>query len=442
MKAFFSGKSLLFSYFVLLISLGSALLVLPVSWNGKEPIHYLDALFTSASAVCITGLITVDTSLFSLFGQTVIMLLIQAGGLGIITFSTFLLLIPGNKISLKNRMLIKGFYVDSIEHDPVKIIKNILLMTFSLEIIGTFILYTQFKDLENGFFISLFHSISAFCNAGFSTFSNNLEDWSANRTVLIIIPFLIVTGGLSFVVIHDLLDRLSGKTIKISLHSRIVLIMTGLLIISGTLVLYLLEHDKSLKVFSPDLVLLNSLFHSISPRTAGFNTLPINEFSHGSKSFIIMLMFIGGAPGSIAGGVKVTTFFLLLLIIFKGVDDKGEIRIGGRKLSAKSLTHVNIFILKALFILGISILLLTLTESESLNKEKINLIDIIFEAVSAFGTVGLSLGLTPLLSQLGKIVIILTMFAGRIGLVFLAATAGKRHIERLIDYPNEEVLIG
>ena len=440
MKTFFTGRNLLLFYFLSLIGTGTLLLLLPVSWKGREELRFIDALFTSTSAVCITGLITVDTALYTRFGQSVILFLIQFGGLGIITFSSFILMIPGLRISFGNRNMIKEFYIDSIEHDPARITRNILLLTIGVETAGTVLLYTQFRGLEDGLFQSLFHAVSAFCNAGFSTFSNNLESWSENRVVLLTIPALIILGGISFVVINDILHVGTGTKKKLTLHSRIVFAMTALLIASGT-VFFMWQEKRVLAGFTPGYKLLNALFSAVTPRTAGFNTLVFDQFTEQSKFLTIFLMFTGGAPGSIAGGVKVTTIFLVFLIIFKGMDNNGEIRIGKRKVGSDSLLRTSMLILKALMILIIAVILLLFSESKSIADDTVSVLDIIFETVSAFGTVGLSLGITSLLSAAGKIIIILTMFTGRIGIILLVTNIDRKRVEKLIDYPHEEIMI-
>lgn len=437
-----SEKTILFAYFIVLIFSGSIALSTPTAWAGEEPLSYLDALFTSVSAVCVTGLITVDTAAYTRFGQAVILVLIQTGGLGILTFSTLFLLFPGNRISFRNRKLIKDYYMESIEYEPRKILRNILLLTFGVEAVGALALYTQFSGIESGLFVSVFHAVSAFCNAGFSTFSTNLEGWSGNAAVLVPVMLLVVSGGLSFAVIHDLYARVTGATGRLTLHAKIVLGMTSILIAGGFLFFFLAERHGIFEGKPSSFAVLNSLFLSVTPRTAGFNTVPMDGLSLGSKAVNLVLMFVGAAPASIAGGVKVTTFFLILLIIFRGVDENGEIRLVHRRLDARSLSHANMFMLKALFILTAAVIGLTVTEGGRDQGRSADFLAIVFEAVSAFGTVGLSLGLTPFLSDAGKVIIILTMFAGRVGLVSMAIPVPGRQAERLIEYPKGEVMIG
>lgn len=432
----------MFAYFIGIIFIGSGLLSIPGAWDGDVPLSYLDALFTATSAVCVTGLITVDTASFTLFGQAVIMGLIQAGGLGILTFTTLFLLFPGNRISFRNRKLIRDYYLESVEAEPQAIIRTILLVTFGLEIVGALILYSQFDGVENRLFSAFFHAVSAFSNAGFSTFSTSLEGYARESVVLVTIAGLVIFGGLSFVVIHEVWDWAFRKRRRLSLHSKIVLLMTGGFLIAGTLAFYLMEGSRLIRQGGAGFAVANSFFLSVMPRTAGFNAIPVAGLSMESQIITVLFMFVGGAPGSIAGGVKVTTFFLILLIVFRGVDDRGQIRVGKRRLSAKSLSHANMFMLKAFFLLVAAIFSLSIFESELIAQGGTSFLEILFEAVSAFGTVGLSHGLTPYLSSGGKVVIILTMFAGRVGLVTMALRNPRRHVEHLVDYPKGEVLIG
>ena len=430
------------AYFFSLALMGALLLALPGAWNGANKLSFIDTAFTAASAVCVTGLITVDTANFSLMGKTIILFLIQMGGLGIITFTTLLLLLPGRRISFNNRRLIKNFYVEDVEHEPKIIVRNILYLTVGIELAGTLILYTRFKHLPGAWFISLFHAVSAFCNAGFSTFSNSLENWNNDPWILTTISFLVISGGISFVVIHDIFNHLSGDKPKLSIHTRVVLLTTMCLLIGGTLFYYWNENDSALKSFSPFLKLLNSFFHSVTPRTAGFNSLPMDSFSPESNIVAITLMFIGAAPGSMAGGIKVTTLFLILLALFRGIDDKGDTMIFHRKIPGRLVSHAGLFFIKALFLLCLAIFLLSLSERQILRANEIEIFDLIFEVVSAFGTVGLSLVTTGKLSSLGKVIIIATMLSGRIGLIFMASQRIKQYKERLIEYPQGEVHTG
>ncbi|MCD6122030.1 MAG: potassium transporter [Spirochaetales bacterium] len=432
-----------------LILLGSILLVLPIAWNGDGRLSFLDAVFTATSAVCVTGLITVQTADYSIWGKIVILLLIQFGGLGIISFTTIYLAVPARKISLKRRNEVQEYYLSSVETDPKKIIKQIVVFTVISEIIGTVLLAKPFSaNVKHGLiFVSLFHSVSAFCNAGFSLFKNSLEDYTDVLQVNITVMLLIIFGGLGFVVLQDGKRKIFGENRRLTLHTKIVLLMTGTLIIFGALFFYIFEYNTSLKGLSQGGKILASFFQSVTTRTAGFDSVSQNSLSVPSKVLTLPLMFVGGSSGSIAGGVKVTTFFIIIIVTLHGTDSKGEVKLFNQKISAENLSRAQNFAIKAIIILFASIFLLTITELHHFGRnaafqEGKEFLSIVFESFSAFGTVGLSLGLTPNLSPAGKIVIMMTMFAGRVGLISIAMPRIRKYSEYLVDYPRGEVLIG
>jgi trk system potassium uptake protein TrkH len=439
-----SGKFFLFSYFLVIIFLGTLLLSLPAAWAGNEELKLVDRLFTATSAVCVTGLITVDTAEYTLAGQIIILLLIQAGGLGIISFSTIYILLPLKRISLRNRNAISTFVLDFIESEPKLIVRKIILFTLTAEAIGTFLLYLSFRRTESkgAFFTSLFHAVSAFCNAGFSTFSTNLEAYFSNAAVCLVISFLVILGGLGFITLLDVEKTLVKKRRKFSLHTKIVLFVTVLLLVGGTAFYFVFESTGSLKGYPSEQRLLASFFQAVTPRTAGFNTIPQDSLSYPSKLFTIPLMFVGGAPGSIAGGIKVTTFFLVALLALRGRDANQEISAFKRKIPSRILTDASVFANRAVFILFLSIFTLVISENIAGTYPGKSLLPLIFESFSAFGTVGLSLGITPHLSVAGKMVIVSTMFAGRVGLISIAMGGEEKYSPYRIDYPREEVMIG
>lgn len=438
-----SDKTVLFTFFPAVILIGSLLLFHPAAYGNPAAmdLSYLDALFTAVSAVCVTGLITVDTAQYTQFGQTVILLLIQIGGLGIISLSTFFLAFPGSRISFKSQKAIKGYYIEMLEVQPKKIVRNIVLMTLGIEAAGALLLYLYFKDssLDSPLFTAIFHAVSAFCNAGFSVFSNSLENFRDVAPVNIIIMVLIISGGLSFLVFHELwtIAIRKKKASLLSVHSKAVLSTTLVLIVTGFILFMLLEPG-----FSP----LAALFQSVSPRTAGFNSVPQADLSTPSTLLTMFLMLIGGAPGSIAGGIKVTTLFLLFIMIVRKPLENGSIVLFKRSLSASMLAGAAQFLVKALALLFVATLALTISEGHSLlaqpGEYQASFIDIMFESISAFGTAGLSRGLTAYLSVPGKIIIMLTMFAGRIGLISMAMPVKRKIEETLIQYPEGEVMIG
>lgn len=434
---------ILFSYFLLVIGIGVILLSLPVAWAGEGRLSFIDALFTSVSAVCVTGLITVDTASYSLFGKVVIMLLIQFGGLGILTFTTviFLSATRTKKVSLRNLQMVKSFYLDSIEFKAHHILKNILLLTFSIELLGALLLYLRFRSSVEvlSWFYALFTSVSAFCNAGFSLFSDSLAGYATDPFLLSVVMLLLVTGGLGFLIFNDIYRLLRREKKHLSLHTKIVLITTGGLILSSTLLYFLLEGSNSLEGMSLSHKLVNALFQAVTPRTAGFNVIDQASLSAPSKVLTILLMFIGGSPASIAGGIKTTTFAIVLLAILKEPDCNGRLKLGNRMVSQSLVNKAMLFLGKAVGILVVSIFLLTLTQMRA--GSQLSFFSLLFEAVSAFGTVGLSTGVTAGLSSSGKLIIIATMFAGRVGLISLTIPLFKER-EDAIDYPEEEVLVG
>ncbi len=434
-----SDKINIFVYFISVIALGSVLLSLPWAWAGEVRLSYLDAFFTATSAVCVTGLIVVDTAMFSRFGQAVIMLLIQFGGLGIVTFATLYVAIPRSRVSLVNRGIIKEMYIDEVESNPRTIIRGILGTTISIELIGFFIIRHRFKSLgiEHHDFAAAFHAVSAFCNAGFSTFSNSLNgfvgDWAINLAVVA----LIVIGGLGFVVVQDVGRVFMRTKRKLSYHAKIVLAMTGILILVGMAMFYMLEYDKAYSAMSVPEKLLAALFQSVTPRTAGFDTVPQSALSLPSVAVIILLMFTGGSPGSTAGGVKTTTIFMAIAAAFSGYEEDGSIVYRGGALSAASVAKTLSVLAKAILIIGVAFIMILAAEGG-----KFSFGDLLFEVVSAFGTVGLSRGVTAELGMVSKLVVIATMFMGRVGLFAMAISRASDRVERFAEFPRESLLIG
>lgn len=444
MRLRFSSDSwYLVALFVTLISIGSVLLALPLSQapheSNETSISFIDALFMATSAVCVTGLATVDMARFSHFGQVVLLLLIQLGGLGIISFTSLLLILPGGRIPFRRISTIRSFYVDGVEYDPRRIILTIVGSTLAIEAIGAGLLSVLFKQagVNNYVFNGIFHAVSAFSNAGFSLFPDNLERFSHSPLVLFVVMLLVVFGGLGFIVLQDLYQRITRKHRYLNYHSRVVLGMTAILIALGFLIYFGFEQNNSFASFPLRDRIVNALFQSVTTRTAGFDTVPQNLLSQPSKVFTLLLMFIGAGPGSIAGGIKVTTIFIIIILMVRHPDAAGDIQIGKHRLTGYVLNRASVYFLKALFLMLSGALLLSLIEG----YRGVAFDNIVFEVVSAFGTVGLSLGLTPELSVAGKLVIIGIMFAGRIGLVALSFSL-VRVKKYDITYPEGSVLLG
>ena len=447
-----SGQGLLFGYFLSIILIGTALLSLPVAWPGAGAVPFIDALFTSVSAACVTGLITINTADFTLFGQIVILLVIQAGGLGIIAISTLYLARPGARMSLESRKLIREYYVEAVEFNPRNILRNVLLVTFALELIGAVALYVMFRfgsggvagggaTAEAGVFAAVFHAVSAFCNAGFSVFPDSLERYSNAVGVNIVVMLLIVAGGFGFVVVQDAIEWFSRRRHRLSLHSAVVLATSFALIILGAALYFVFGFYDTDAGWGGRV--LQSLFQSVTTRTAGFNTLPQDALSQPAYLQTLSLMFIGGGPGSTAGGIKVSVFALVIVAAVGGTNRFGETRLARRRVPMEVLTNAYGLAAKALLIVLVASVAITITES--LGRAGLGvaaLEDLVFEVFSAFGTVGLSRGITPELNAASKVVIILTMLAGRLGLISIAMPRFRQERERLLEYPRERILIG
>ena len=434
-----SGRFLLFSYFGVVILVGTVLLSLPAAWPGPGRVALLDALFTAVSAACVTGLITVNTAQFSLFGKLVILTVIEAGGLGIIAFSTLYLWRPGARISLRSRKLIRDFSLETVEFKPRRILRGIIIWTLGVQLVGAGALYVGFSraGLETPFLTSVFHAVSAFCNAGFSLFPDSLERFGGAPVVTGSVMVLIIFGGVGFVVLEDVRKRVLGRRLRLTLHTRIVLAATAVFILLGTLgYLWLLPADGAAGAR-----LSAALFQSVTTRTAGFNTISQGDMPLPAQFLTLMLMLIGGAPGSTAGGLKVTTVVLVVAAALTGTDRQGELQLGRRRVAPDIVRNAFAFAVKGTLLLGVAIFALLLAQRVAPGGQWA-FTDVVFEAFSAFGTVGLSTGLTPDLTAAGKVVIIATMIAGRLGLISLVMPVDRREKQHAIDYPRGRVLLG
>lgn len=429
----------LLAFFAFVITIGSLALLLPQAWAGPAPLAPLDAFFTASSAVCVTGLTTVDTAQYTRLGQGIIAVLIQIGGLGIISFTSILIAIPGQRIPFRRLKTIKSFYTDGVEFEPIAIVRSIIILTLAIEAAGALLLFLFFRSrgIDAPLFTAIFHSISAFCNAGFSTFPGNLESFNRYPFLLIVLSALFITGGLGFIVLQDLGRRIFGKARRLSWHSKAVLGTTFFLLALGTLSFLALERGRAFAGMEGGQLLANAFFQAATPRTAGFNAVPQGALSQPSKVLVILNMFIGGAPGSIAGGIKVTTFLLVIIVMARRPDARGDISVFKRRLPFTLTNQALVYFLKALALLMVSAGALSLVEG--LRGAPFE--QLVFETVSAFGTVGLSMGYTAQLGVAGKLIIVFTMFAGRVGLIALAFPSLRR--ERAdITYPSVDILLG
>lgn len=436
-----SISSLIISSFLLTIFIGATLLMLPFS-NTYGSISPEDALFTAASAVTVTGLTVKDTARdFTVFGQFIILVLLQIGGLGFMTFSTFAILIMGKSFSLSDMTYIENDFTSGIYKDVKDLLIKIIVMTFGIEFLGAVLLYFQFSHLEGArrLFAAIFHSISAFCNAGFSIFSNNFENFTTHWGINFTISFLIIAGGIGFLVLNEIglffRRKIKGFS-RFSLHTKLVLISSGLLILAGFLVILSEEILNKGSHLSFEAKLLSSLFHSVSARTAGFNTVALGSLSFASIFIIILLMFIGASPGSTGGGIKTTSVSVVIAYFRSLLQGKDRIDLYYRNLGSKIIEKAFIVVvISFLLISAFFLVLLTL-------EPKFGFGELLFETVSAFGTVGLSMGITPELSLISKLVVILTMFIGRIGPLTILVALSRKESRAVLKYPEEKIMIG
>jgi len=427
--------------FALVIAIGTVLLMMPASSASNQVTSFVDALFTATSATCVTGLIVVDTgSYFSLFGQLVILLLIQIGGLGIMTISTAFAIMLGQRITLKLENVMYQVVGGSQSLNVLQLLRSIVLVTLLIESVGALLLYTRFSahylPLE-AFYMSIFHSVSAFCNAGFSLISVSMMGYVSDIVMNLGITFLIILGGLGFTVIIDLHRYffIRERVKKLALHSKIVLITSGTLLVLGLTAFYITEYNGTMEGFTIAKRLLASWFQSVTTRTAGFNTIDTGSLSPASILITLALMFIGASPGSTGGGIKTTTFAVLVLSITSLLKGKRDLSICNRKIPSTNIREATSLITLSATLIFFVLFLLLIVEPFPFDK-------IIFEAFSAFGTVGLSTGITPLLSQTGKFLITILMYVGRIGpLTMIYAFAIKRNVVNL-DYAEEKIAIG
>ena len=439
----------LFIYFIFMAVIGSFLLSLPFCYNG-EKIPFIDAIFVTVSAICVTGLSTVDMSVFSNAGFMILLLLIEAGGLGLVSFFTIYLTFASKKLSLVNRNIIKDYFTQEQQFEAKQIVKQIILFTLCIQILGSIFLsiFLYFNGEKKFIFYGIFLSISAFCNAGFSPYSDSLSRFSQNPAIILTLSFIIILGGLGFNVMSNVYYSLHKSKRRnkqiLTLHSKIVLTMTSVLIVLGTVLFYVFERKLAFKDMNFSSAFLNAFFESVTLRTAGFETVSQNSFSSHSSFVAKIFMIIGGSPGSMAGGIKTTTVFLMLLLAYKSANDKNFPSVFKRDISLESIDKATSIFIKAICFLCIMIGLLLWSQKDLILRGVFSSESLVFEAFSAFGTVGLSKGITGLLSSSGKILIMILMFAGRTGITFIAINSfGKEgEIKSLTDYPKEDVLLG
>lgn len=440
--------------FLTAIVIGAILLSLPIASANGEATNFLDALFTATTSICVTGLVTVTTAThWSTFGKIVILVLIQFGGLGIVTFTTTIMLGLRKRITLKERLLIQDAYNLDTLRGLVKLTIRIIKGTLLIEGIGAVLYAIQFVP-EFGFVggvgRAIFNSVSAFCNAGMDIVGEtSMEPYIFNPLINITTMLLIIIGGIGFPVWWDLCklakafiyEKLSMKVIwrKMELHTKLVLTVTLILIVSGAVLIFAMEYDNPLTIgdMSFGNKAMASTFQSVTTRTAGFQTIPQQDFTHSSSLLFIIFMFIGGSPSGTAGGIKTVTLAVLILTILSSIRNKQDVEVYNRQIT-------DAFVRKSIAVFGVSFIVLMTSTLLLCITETGDFIDIVFETTSAIGTVGLTRGFTSQLSDLGKIIIIITMYLGRIGPITmaLAFNSHKREKTNARKLPTDKILVG
>ena len=443
----FKASNILVASFFSVILVGTILLSLPISQVNK--VSVLDAAFTSVSATCVTGLMTINNfGDLSIFGQVVVLIMIQIGGLGLMSFVSMVLMAFNNKLDYSNRSLIKDMLNRDSFEDISLFLKSIVKYTMIIELIGFVLLSTQLFDGSiYSIFQALFLSVSSFCNAGMDILSyTSLLSYQSNVVVNFTVMSLVVLGGLGFAVWFDITRNLKicfkmkyrFKHFISSLkpHTKIVLIMTSTLILSGTIFTLIFEYNNALSDLDLPTKLMASLFNSVTLRTAGFYTIDNSILKDSSKIFMLIYMLIGGSPGGTAGGLKTTTLFLAIYAIYSEVNGKANMHLFNRHITKRNFIKATTII--TLYVTFVIIAMLLLTSTQSFSS-----IDLLFEACSAIGTVGLTIGITPALTSIGKIIIMLLMFIGRVGPVTLLLSIRNKNNENSnIKYPKTEIMVG
>ncbi|MBE7013240.1 MAG: potassium transporter KtrB [Ruminococcaceae bacterium] len=441
-----SSTQMILMVFLMLILAGSLLLYLPISSATGKSVNYVDALFTATTATCVTGLVTLPTvTSWSIFGQAVILVLIQIGGLGVITIASGIMVMLGKRIGIDNRILIQDSFNLNSMSGIIKFIKKVIIGTFIIEGIGALLYMTVFipEFGIKGIWISVFTSVSAFCNAGIDIISqNSLCDYTFNPIINLTTSLLIILGGIGFVVWWDLVRIIRDKKHRhlrfLTLHSKIALSATAFLIVAGTVLFFVFEYNNPMTMqnFSLTEKIEASLFQSVTTRTAGFATIPQENFTDSSAIVSLLLMFIGGSPVGTAGGIKTVTFVVLLVTAVSVIRNKGTVDIFNRRLSDKSIKKAMAVFVTSFVVMMTSTILLSVVSGG-------DFLDIIYETVSATATVGLTRNFTSTLDTAGKFIIIATMYFGRVGPISLAVAFNVRKSSKnIISNPVEEISVG
>lgn len=435
------SRKIILGFFIAII-VGSILLYMPFSLQKGQKISFLTSVFTITSAICVTGLSVIDIGkVLSYKGQMILLVFIQLGGLGVMTFSSLIFLIIGKKISYKEKELIKEERNAENNGEVIDFIKRIIMIVFIIEFIGASFLTIEFLEifsLKKAIYYGVFHSISAFCNAGFSLFSNNLENYVGSTLLNMTVAYLIILGGIGFSVINSVLMAVRKDVKRFTLTSKVAILVSLFLTIIGMILFFILEYKNPTTIGNLSLYdkLLASFFQSVTTRTAGFNTVPMASLRPATIFLFCVLMFIGASPGSTGGGIKTTTIGVIMMYVLGVVQGKENINVFNRRISWDILNKA-LAILVISIIYASTIIMIIMTIESGISFEKI-----VFEVVSAFGTAGLSLGITAELTAISKILIIITMFIGRLGPMTFAVALGERKTNESLRYPKENILVG
>ncbi|NLY20115.1 MAG: Trk family potassium uptake protein [Tissierellia bacterium] len=438
-KSHLSPPLFLLLGFALVIMVGTFLLNLPMSSQNGEPVGLVNAFFTASSATCVTGLTVVDTAAhWTDFGHVVIITMIQIGGLGLMTFSVLFSILLGKSIGLSDRLIIKEqFNLDTL-NGLVKLLKYVVLIAFVIEGIGSLIFATKFIPMYGfgrGLWTSIFHGISSFCNAGFSTIPGNIEPFKSDLLININIMLLVIFGGLGFSVIVEIFSK--RKFSKLSVQAKLVLIISTALILIGAIGFFLMERTNMETIGGEGLYTqtLQSFFQSVVARTAGFNSVNLAGLRDSTALLLVIMMFVGGSPGSTAGGLKTTTVATLFLATFSVIRGEKDTVVFNRKIADETIRKSLAIIVIAISLIIMITLILSITEDFSY-------IDILYETVSAYGTVGVTKGITPELSNIGKIILSCTMYIGRVGSLTMAFAFGRKLKLTKLSYAETNISVG
>lgn len=430
--------------FTLIILIGTTLLSLPIASKNGQGLPWVDAFFTATSATCVTGLVVIDTgNSYTLFGQIVILTLIQVGGLGFMTFATLFAIVLGKRVSFQERLLLQESLNNTSVEGIIRLVKRILVFTLVIETLGGILLAIPFAydyPLDRAIYFGFFHAISNFNNAGFDLMGDfrSFTDYAGHLYVNIVLCTLILLGGIGFIVLNELYEY--RKTKRFSLHTKLVLTTSFTLTTIGTFLIFFFEYNNpnTLQPLSMIDKILSSLYQAISPRSAGSNTLNIPDLTQSTQFLLIFLMFIGASPGSFGGGIKTSTFAVLIGAVWSQIKGKSDVTFFKRRIPY-SLIYRSLTVATTALVIMIGVtMLLTISEHE----QKVDFLTILFEATSAANITGLSMGLTPSLSLAGKIIISLTMFVGRLGPLTIAFAIARKRKPDPFRYPEGKVMIG